>query len=187
MAPKKAAKKSKKSTGAKYQVDDEVLMVEDFEHLPGKNCQLSALRKVLAFHDLELSENMLLGIASGLGFIYWSMKLMPVPFVGGLNGKGITIFENAVSCLGGKVESVKTGSQKVSYKQVKDHLREGNPLITFVDMAYLPYFFRDDAPYPNEEAGHFGGHTVVIYGLDEQKNTVYVSDRYNRPNTLTIE
>ncbi len=180
-------KSVKKSSGAKYQISDEVIIIDNFEHMPGKNCQLSSLRKVLAFHKIELSENMLLGIASGLGFIYWSMKQMPTPFIGGLNGKDIALFENVLSRLGGKAELVKTGSQKVSYKQFKDQLREESPLITFVDMAYLPYFFRDDAPYPNEEVGHFGGHTFVIYGLDEKKNVIYVSDRFKKPNTLTIE
>ncbi|MFX1532815.1 MAG: BtrH N-terminal domain-containing protein [Promethearchaeota archaeon] len=180
-------KSVKKSSGAKYQISDEVIIIDNFEHIPGKNCQLSSLRKVLAFHKIELSENMLLGIASGLGFIYWSMKQMPTPFIGGLNGKDIALFENVLSRLGGKAELVKTGSQKVSYKQFKDQLREESPLITFVDMAYLPYFFRDDAPYPNEEVGHFGGHTFVIYGLDEKKNVIYVSDRFKKPNTLTIE
>ncbi|MFX0065758.1 MAG: BtrH N-terminal domain-containing protein [Candidatus Hermodarchaeota archaeon] len=180
-------KSTKKGSGAKYQISDEVIIIENFEHMPGKNCQLSSLRKVLAFHDIELSENMLLGIASGLGFIYWMMKQMPTPFIGGLNGKDITLFENVLSRLGGKAELLKTGSQKISYKQFKDQLREGSPLITFVDMAYLPYFFRDDAPYPNEEIGHFGGHTFVIYGLDEKENIIYVSDRYKKPNTLTIE
>ncbi|MFX1254042.1 MAG: BtrH N-terminal domain-containing protein [Promethearchaeota archaeon] len=184
MSSKKSAKKG---NGAKYEISDEVIKIDNFEHMPGKNCQLSSLRKVLAFHEVELSENMLLGIASGLGFIYWSMKQMPTPFIGGLNGKDIALFENVLSRLGGKAELVKTGSQKVSYKQFKDQLREGSPLITFVDMAYLPYFFRDDAPYPNEEVGHFGGHTFVIYGLDEKKNSIYVSDRFTKPNTLTIE
>jgi hypothetical protein len=47
-------------------------------------------------------------------------------------------------------------------------------------MAFLPYFFRDDAKIPFDEA-HFGGHTVVVYGIDEGKGTVYVSDRFARP------
>jgi len=171
----------------KYQVGDEVLIVEGFQHMPGKNCQLSSLRKVLAFHGFQLSEEMLLGIASGLGFMYWNMKGMLAPFIGGLNGKDITIFENALTRLGGEVEPLKTGSRKVSYEQFKGCLRKGEPLIPFVDIAYLPYFFRDDAPYPNEDAGHFGGHTVVVYGVDEPNNTVHVSDRFNRPSILTIE
>ncbi|MHA1786447.1 MAG: BtrH N-terminal domain-containing protein, partial [Candidatus Helarchaeota archaeon] len=154
---------------------------------PGKNCQLTSLRKILAYHELDISEEMLLGIASGLGFLYWNMKMMPFAFVGGLNGKNITIFENVMDRIGGKAELIKTGSLKISYKQFKDHLREGEPLIPFVDIAYLPYFFSDKAPYPNEEAGHFGGHTFVIYGLNEKENVVNISDRYNNPNTLTIQ
>ena len=191
MAPKKKAKKLKKSAkkriGPSYEIGNEVLMVKNFNHLlgGGDNCQLSSLRKVLAHHNLNLSENMLLGIASGLHFIYWAMKLMP-PFVGGLNGKDITLFENILSRLGGSAKVLKTGSLKVSYKQFKEHLRQGEPLISFVDMAYLTYFYSEDTPYPMEE-NHFGGHTMVVYGVDEPKNIVYVSDHFQTPSTLTIQ
>ncbi|MHA1302937.1 MAG: BtrH N-terminal domain-containing protein [Candidatus Heimdallarchaeaceae archaeon] len=168
--------------------NDDQIILEKFKHMPGKNCQLSALGKVLAYYNINLSEEMLLGIASGLGFIYWDMKFMPCPFVGGLNGKNITLFENSLNNLGGTATLLKrTTSKRVSYKQVKETLLTGQPFISFVDMAFLPYFFREDAPYPNDEIGHFGGHTIVIYGLDEKTNTIFVSDRFAKPTKLTID
>ncbi|MFX1297772.1 MAG: BtrH N-terminal domain-containing protein [Promethearchaeota archaeon] len=190
-SPKKRTKKLlKKSVKTKktqtYEVENEILMIKDFNHISGNNCQLSSLRKVLAYHNLELSENMLLGIASGIGFIYWAMKLMPTPFVGGLNGKDITLFENILLRLGGTAKLLKTGSLKVSYKQFKDYLRQGEPLLSFVDMAYLTYFYGDNSSYPMDK-NHFGGHTMVVYGLDEPKNIVYVSDHFQRSTTLTIQ
>ncbi|NHI93325.1 MAG: DUF4872 domain-containing protein [Candidatus Lokiarchaeota archaeon] len=183
---KKISKKSKPKNQFENNIGNEILEIKNFKHLPGKNCQLSSLRKVLINHDLKLSENMLLGLASGIGFLYWNIKMMPFAFVGGLNGKDISVFENVMKRIGGSVKVLKTGSLKTSYEQLKAHLRKGKPLIPFVDMAYLPYFFPDNAPYPNEEAGHFGGHTIVVYAIDEKKNVVHVSDRFNRPNALTI-
>ncbi len=169
-------------------MSDEKLFVESFTHMSGTNCQLSSLRKVLAFQGFKVSEPMLMGVGAGLGFIYWDMKLMPTPFVGGLNGKGINLFETPLRNLGGKAELMKkTASRKVSYEQTKKVLRSGKPLIPFVDIAYLPYFYSDDVDYPNEAAGHFGGHTFVVYGLDEQKGVVYVSDRFSKTNSLTID
>ena len=47
---------------------------DDFMHMPGSNCQLSSLRKVLAYNEIEFSEPMILGLCSGLGFFYFYMK-----------------------------------------------------------------------------------------------------------------
>ena len=61
-------------------------MTKGFQPLPGYNCQLSSLRKLLNYKGIKLSEEMIMGLAEGIGLIYWSMKQMPFPFVGGLNG-----------------------------------------------------------------------------------------------------
>jgi hypothetical protein len=167
--------------------EKEQLVINDFEHIEGKNCQLSSVRKMLYYYGINLTEEMIMGLASGIGFIYWDMKQMPCPFVGGLNGKDINLFEAPLRNLGGSAELVKqTTSRKISFNQAKEILKEGRPFIPFVDMAFLPYFFREDAPYPNESAGHFGGHTLVVYGIDEKADVVYISDRFLKPNTLTI-
>ncbi|MHA2357977.1 MAG: DUF4872 domain-containing protein [Candidatus Heimdallarchaeaceae archaeon] len=163
------------------------LFLKDFKHMEGKNCQLSSLRKVLAYYGIDFSEEMIMGIASGIGFIYWDMKIMPFPFIGGLNGKDIDLFEKPLKNIGGKAELVKqTTSRKVSYNQLLEILSKKKPIIPFVDIAFLPYFFREDAPYPNESAGHFGGHTFVVYGLDETEGLVFISDRFTKTNTTTI-
>lgn len=167
-------------------VKKEQLVIHDFEHMEGKNCQLSSLRKVLRYYEIILSEEMLMGIASGIGFIYWEMKQMPYPFVGGLNGKEIDLFENPLKNLGGSAELMKqTTSSKTSFEQLKTNLLEGTPFIPFVDMAFLPYFFKEGSSYPNESM-HFGGHTFVVYGIDEYEDVVFVSDRIQKSTTLTI-
>ncbi len=51
------------------------IVIDDFKHKAGANCQLSSLRKVLAYYDIEISEPMILGLCSGLGFFYFYMKL----------------------------------------------------------------------------------------------------------------
>jgi len=161
-------------------VTSDVLKLENFKHMTGHNCQFSSLRKTLAYHGWDYSEDMLLGLASALGMLYWEMKLMPVPFIGALNAKELEIFERTVTRLGGKVIPHTTSSPLKAHQELKDMLRRGMPAITFVDMAFLPYFFRDDAKIPFEEA-HFGGHTVVVYGIDEKGGTVFISDRLAHP------
>ncbi|MFX0025728.1 MAG: DUF4872 domain-containing protein, partial [Candidatus Hermodarchaeota archaeon] len=56
-----------------------------------------------------------------------------------------------------------------------------------VDFAYLPFFFAEGTPIPNEQSGHFGAHTFVIYGIDEEKNEAYISDRYANPHIMSYE
>ncbi|MFX0100993.1 MAG: BtrH N-terminal domain-containing protein [Candidatus Hodarchaeota archaeon] len=156
-------------------------VIEDFKHMAGANCQLSSLRKVLAYHDVELSEPMILGLSSGLGFFYYYMKLMPFPMVLGLAVKKTELFERILSRLGGSVTIHETGSMKVAHQNLMRMLADGKPAITFVDFAYLPFFFAEGTPIPNEESGHFGAHTLVTYGVDEEKDEALVSDRYARP------
>jgi hypothetical protein len=164
----------------------DVIELSNFKHMPGYNCQLSSLRKTLAYHGWDYSEEMLLGLASALGMLYWEMKLMPVPFIGALNAKETEIFERATTRLGGQVVTHQTSSPAKAHETLKDMLKAGKPAITFLDMAFMPYFFREDADIPFEEA-HFGGHTVVVYGLDEKNGIVYISDRLDKPLRVPLK
>jgi hypothetical protein len=167
-------------------VTGEVVELRNFMHMPGYNCQLSSLRKTLAYHGWEYSEEMLLGLASALGMLYWEMKFMPTPFIGALNAKELEIFERSVSKLGGQLVAHQTTSPLKGHQELKAMLNAGEPAITFVDMAFMPYFFREDAEIPFEEA-HFGGHTVVVYGLDEKNGLASISDRLDRPLSVPLK
>ena len=61
----------------------ERIVLEDYRHLGGKHCQTTAIKGILNYKGIDLSEEMLLGLGGGLGFIYWYMKMMPTPFIGG--------------------------------------------------------------------------------------------------------
>lgn len=163
------------------------LYIEDFKHMSGANCQTSSLRKVLSFYGIELSEPMIVGLGSGLGFFYFYMKRMPFPMVLGLAVKKTEVFERVLNRLGGNVKISETASVNVAHNNLIALLEEGQPAITFVDFAYLPFFFAEDTSIPNEQSGHFGAHTFVTYGLDEEKDEAYISDRYTNPHVMTYE
>jgi hypothetical protein len=129
---------------------------------------------------------MLLGLASALGMLYWEMKFMPTPFIGALNAKELEIFERSVTRLGGQLVPHQTTSPLKGHQELKAVLKAGKPAITFVDMAFMPYFFREDAQIPFEKA-HFGGHTVVVYGLDEKNGIVSISDRLAKPLSVPLK
>lgn len=161
------------------------LLIENFKHMTGSNCQLSSLRKVLAHYDINISEPMILGLCSGLGFFYFYMKRLPFPMTLGLGVKKTEVFERVLNRLGGSVKVTETASINTAHNNLINILEKGQPAITFVDFAYCPFFFADGVKIPNEKAGHFGGHTFVTYGIDDEKNEAYISDRFAKPFTIT--
>ncbi|MFX0058189.1 MAG: BtrH N-terminal domain-containing protein [Candidatus Hodarchaeota archaeon] len=161
------------------------ILIDDFKHIAGANCQLSSLRKVLAYYNIEISEPMILGLCSGLGFFYFYMKNMPFPMVLGMSVKKTEIFERVLPRLGGSVEITETASVNTAHNNLVNVLQKGQPAITFVDFAYLPFFFAEGTPIPNEGSGHFGAHTFVTYGIDDERDEVLISDRYANPHKMT--
>jgi hypothetical protein len=156
------------------------LMVQGFKPSGGKHCWTTAMKNIFDYHGLHLSEEMLFGLGGGAGFIYWYMKLMPAPFIGTRHGKGVEPLINTCKRIGAEGTIASTSSTDKGYEELKKQLREGEPALVFVDMAYLPYL-------AIPEAAHFGGHTIVVFGLDEQANKVHISDRCRKPVTVSIE
>jgi hypothetical protein len=157
----------------------EKLILEGLKPFVGKHCETTALKRALDYHGLTLSEEMLLGLGGGIGFIYWYMKMMPCPFVGGRNGKVAEFAITACKRLGAEVAVMETASAKRGYDELKVLLRDGEPAVVYLDMAYLPYF-----AVPEE--AHFGGHSVVVFGLDEERDEVHIYDRGRNPVTVSI-
>jgi hypothetical protein len=158
----------------------ERLMVEGLKPFVGKHCETTALKRVLDYHGLSLSEEMLLGLGGGIGFIYWYMKMMPCPFVGGRGAKSADFPGDICRRIGGGATAVETTSAKRGYEELKALLRAGEPVVVYGDMAYLPYFAMP-------EAAHFGGHVFVVFGLDEGRDEVYIYDRGRKPVTVSID
>ncbi len=160
--------------------EPEKLMIEDFKPSGGKHCWTTSLKNIFDYHGLNLSEEMLFGLSGGIGFIYWYMKFMPAPFIGTRYGKGIELLVTTCERLGAKATVFETASEKKGYEELKNQLREGEPALIFADMAYLPYLALP-------ESAHFGAHTVVVFGLDEEKGTVSLADRAKKPQTVSVE
>jgi len=153
--------------------------IEGLKPFFGKHCETTALKRVLDFHGLSLSEEMLLGLGGGVGFIYWYTKVMPSPFVGGRSGKGTDFPLNICRRIGANVTISETSSSKRGYEELKALLGAGEPAVVYGDMAYLPYF-------AVPEVAHFGGHVFVVCGLDEARDEVHIYDRAIKPVTVGI-
>ena len=157
----------------------ERIMLEGFEPFVGKHCETTALKRVLDYHGLCLSEEMLLGLGGGVGFIYWYMKMMPSPFIGGRWAKGTEFPQKICQRIGADVTIIETASAKKGYEELKALLSAGEPAIAYGDMVYLPYM-------AIPEAAHFGGHVIVVFGLDEERDEVHIYDRGRKPVTASI-
>lgn len=141
-------------------------LVENFLHRPGVHCESSALRDVFEFYGFPFSESMIFGLGSGLGFTYWYGKQMPLPFVG---GRARDLYKNLCNNLRVVVRVNKTSSKTKAYEALRKLITENVPVMVHVDMPFLKYL-----GLPEE--AHFGGHVVVVAGIDETKGVVYIAD-----------
>ena len=63
-------------------------MVPGYRHVPGNHCGSTALRNLLAFHGLEISEEMALGLGAGVSFYYVALEgSVPSRFTNGRTGR----------------------------------------------------------------------------------------------------
>jgi hypothetical protein len=128
---------------------------EGFKSLETHHCVTGSMLHIYDFYDHEVSEDMLLGIGAGLGFIYWHQKGMPPMFggrgnVGRPGEEGLEIITGRRT--GVRAEKFYTGSARKAEKTLLAMLEAGEPVMIVVDMGFLPYF--EDLP----EDFHFGGH-----------------------------
>jgi hypothetical protein len=134
--------------------------------LDGYHCQTNSLAKIYHFHNCPLSEDMVLGLGAGMGFVYWQQKGAP-PFVGG-RGNVKTFFQDLGDRTSVQVEVKTTSSERKAENALLQKLGKEEPLMVYADMAFLPWF---ELP----EGYHFGGHTFVVCGFDG-KDTALASD-----------
>jgi hypothetical protein len=134
--------------------------IEPFERCPaldGYHCVTNSLAKLYFYHGHPLSEDMLLGLGAGMGFIYWHPK-GSYPFIGG-RGNTKCFFDDLGRRTGVGLKVRSSGSATRSASALKKYMEKKEPVMVFGDMGYLPWF---DLP----EGYHFGGHAFVICGYD---------------------
>jgi hypothetical protein len=143
------------------------------ERYPTLHCVTGSLKHVYDFHDYPISEELLLGMGRGLGFVYFHIKGLD-PFYGGRANvarpgeEGLEI--TAGRRTGVVVEAHTTSSSRKAQLALTDLLDSGEPVVVNLDMGFLPYF---DLP----DGYHFGGHVVAVVGHDPATREVLVADR----------
>jgi hypothetical protein len=147
-------------------------MFDQFKHFETNHCITGSMRHIYAYNNFDISEDMLLGLGEGVGFIYWQQKGQP-PFIGGRSTPEPGFEEIAGSRTGVYVTGHTTSSAHKGESTLLSMLSAGTPVMLQVDMGFLPYFDFDGQEY------HFGGHAIVACGYDSITRQVLIADREN--------
>lgn len=144
-------------------------IISKFYPMGGQHCITNALKQIFAFYNKELSEEMIFGIGEGLDFTY--INLSHSPMVSG-RSKIIEFEKTLENNLGIKISITQNKNYSKVFEASKSSIRENHPVLVYADMAYLPYLGMD-------VNNHFGGHAIILFGYDDNKEVFYVSDRDN--------
>jgi len=134
------------------------MKIDNYKPFRGQHCETTATGNLLKQIGVELSEPMLFGLGEGLGYIFWNMKMMDFPFIGG-RIKPDVLTENICRNLNLKLEVLETSSKKKAWRNVVKYLEQGKAVSLKLDCYYLEYFTNKI---------HFAGHYVAMYGFDKE-------------------
>lgn len=134
------------------------MKIENLKPFDGQHCETTATGTLLRQLGIELSEPMLFGLGEGLGFIFWNMKTMDFPFIGG-RIKTDLLTQNIANNLKLELAVKETSSTQKAWDSVKNLIDSGKVVGLKLDCFYLEYFSK---PF------HFAGHYTAIYGYDNE-------------------
>jgi hypothetical protein len=138
-------------------------MVPSYRHVPGNHCGSTALRNLLAFHGVEISEEMALGLGAGVCFYYVPLDgQSPSRFTNGRVGR---LEEQFVELTGAPLRLETFDDADSSWEAARAVVDAGRPALLITDLYYLDHYGR---------SAHFPGHAVVLAGYDDE--LAYLSD-----------
>jgi hypothetical protein len=134
--------------------------IPNFVALDGCHCITSSLARVFHFEGHPLTEEMLLGLGAGMGFVYWRMKFAGAEtvFVGGRTNLK-HFYQDLAARTGVRICEKQTASAVKAETELLRLLTLKKPVMLGADMGMLPWF---DLPADY----HFGGHAFVACGWD---------------------
>ena len=139
--------------------------VPGFVHTPGHHCGSTALRNLLAFHGVELSEETAFGLGAGAGFYYLAMEdSSPSRW---FNGRTARLEESFRELTGAALE-LRTFDEEggeEAWEAARTEVDAGKPALLLTDIYYLDHY---------GDSAHFPGHAVVLAGYDS--DVAHLSD-----------
>jgi hypothetical protein len=139
-------------------------VVPGYVHTPGNHCGSTALRNLLAFHGIEISEEMAFGLGAGASFYYLAIDgTSPSRW---FNGRTARLEESFRELTGAALEMWTFGEDAGgSWEAARAEVDAGNPTLLLTDIYHLDHY---------GNSAHFPGHAVVLAGYDDE--VVHLSD-----------
>jgi Butirosin biosynthesis protein H, N-terminal/Domain of unknown function (DUF4872) len=138
-------------------------MVPGYRHVPGHHCGSTALRNLLGYHRVHISEPMALGLGAGVSFYYVPLDgQSPSRFVNGRVGR---LEGQFVELTHAPIRLDTFDDPGASWEAARATVDSGRPAILLTDLYYLDHY---------GSSAHFPGHAVVLAGYDTE--VAYLSD-----------
>ncbi len=131
--------------------------VPGYTHTPGQHCGSTALRNLLAFHGVRISEEMAFGLGAGACFYYVALEqASPSRW---FNGRTARLEEGFRDLTGAalRMRTFKAGDG-AAWEAARAEVDAGRPVLLLTDLYYLDHY---------GSSAHFPGHAVVLAGYDE--------------------
>jgi hypothetical protein len=132
--------------------------VPGYVHTPGNHCGSTALRNLLAFHGIELSEEMAFGLGAGACFYYLTLEdASPTRWFNGRTAR----LEESFRDLTGTALEMRTFAEGDggAWEAARAEVDAGSPVLLLTDIYHLDHY---------GNSAHFPGHAVVLAGYDER-------------------
>jgi hypothetical protein len=132
--------------------------VPGYVHRPGNHCGSTALRNLLAFHGVALSEEMAFGLGAGASFYYLALDdTSPSRWFNGRTAR----LEESFRDLTGAALRMRTFAEgdAGAWEAARAEIDGGNPALLLTDIYHLDHY---------GNSAHFPGHAVVLAGYDEE-------------------
>jgi hypothetical protein len=132
--------------------------VAGYVHTPGHHCGSTALRNLLAFQGVEVSEEMAFGLGAGACFYYVTIEeASPSRW---FNGRTARLEETFDELTGAalRMQTFEEGDGR-AWEAARGEVDAGNPVLLLTDLYYLDHY---------GNSAHFPGHAVVLAGYDEE-------------------
>lgn len=133
--------------------------VPGFVHTPGNHCGSTALRNLLAFHGVDVSEEMAFGLGAGAGFYYLALDdTSPSRW---FNGRTARLEESFRELTGAALEMRTFAAEDgaAAWEAARAEIDAGSPALLLTDIYYLDHY---------GNSAHFPGHAVVLAGYDSE-------------------
>jgi Butirosin biosynthesis protein H, N-terminal/Domain of unknown function (DUF4872) len=133
--------------------------VPGYVHTPGNHCGSTALRNLLAFHGVEISEEMAFGLGAGAAFYYLALDDgSPSRWFNGRTAR----LEESFRDLTGAALRLRTFAEEDgegAWEAARAEIDAGSPSLLLTDIYHLDHY---------GNSAHFPGHAVVLAGYDEE-------------------